>query len=69
MSEVEAATYNTSSRTRYIIVGVIVVLAFFAAYGYSSAQANSQQAPLYATDGVTPAGYGGAYAEGEAGSG
>lgn len=30
--------YTVSSRTKYIIIGAVIVLAFFAAYGYASAR-------------------------------
>jgi hypothetical protein len=37
----ETTTYTTSNRTKYILLAVIVVLAFFAAYGIASGRSSS----------------------------
>ena len=58
-------TYVTSVRTKYIIVGIIVVLSFFAAYGFASVRSGGQDIASAQGQSVYPAVNGGAYAEGE----
>ncbi len=51
----ETTTYMTSNRTKYILVAVIVVLAFFAAYGIASGRSSSAaNASAPATTAGTP---------------
>ena len=44
--------YTTSSKTKYILVAMIVVLAFFAAYGVATARSSTAQA---STAAISPA--------------
>lgn len=37
----DETTYATSSRTKYLLVAALVILAFFAAYGFASGRADS----------------------------
>ena len=57
--------YVTSVRTKYIIVGVIVVLAFFTAYGFASLRSGGQNIATAQGQSAYPAVYGDGYAEGE----
>ena len=59
----------TSARTKYVLVGVIVLLAFFAAYGFASARSGGQEIASAQGQGVYPAVNDSGYAEGEGGCG
>jgi hypothetical protein len=59
-------TYGTSRRTKYLLIGVIVVLAFAMSYGIASARSGADAAQQVAT---TDAPAGGAVAAGDEAAG
>lgn len=66
MTETETTTYSTSSRTKYLLVAVAVVLAFFAAYGIASGRSAGTATASGTGAGATAAGTGASAACGSA---
>ncbi len=50
--------YTTGARTKYLLIGVIVVLAFFASYGFAASRSASVSEANLETGGAYPAAYG-----------
>ena len=50
--------YSTGARTKYLLIGVIVVLTFFASYGFASSRSASVSETNLETSGAFPATYG-----------